>query len=77
MELYCFRFQKCGLYLIFHVKMKTFHSGQEMALFENKLGEQGSISVLSAFSRCSNTFRCSQPRGWPELAGLWHIQMWE
>lgn len=63
----------------------SFHSEQKMALFEKKnpkTWKQGSIRVPLFFSRCSNTFRCSEhlrvawwPQGWPELAGLWHIQM--
>lgn len=38
----------------------SFHSELEMALFEKKPGEQGSISVPLVFSRCSNTSGCSE-----------------
>lgn len=62
MGLCCFHFQQHGLYFI-NVSCQnenSFHSDQEMALFEKIHGGQGSIGVPLVFSRCSDTFRCSE-----------------
>lgn len=68
---------------MFHVKMKTLLIQTRKWLYLKKyLESRGASAFPWYFSRCSDTSGCSEHLrvawwGWPELAGLWHIQMWE